>query len=68
MPFSTLCWEGMWRKECARWWMRTDEADRGESSSGIFRVLWMSNGNLSACHTAGNGRASPRVLRVPYGM
>ena len=30
MPFSTLCREGMWRKECARWWMRTDEADRGE--------------------------------------
>ena len=31
MPFSTLCWEGMWRKECAHWWMRADEADRGES-------------------------------------
>jgi hypothetical protein len=31
MPFSTLCREGMWRKECARWWMRADEADRGES-------------------------------------
>ncbi len=31
MPFSTLCKEGMWRKECARWWMRVDEADRGEA-------------------------------------
>lgn len=30
MPFTTLCRGGMWRKECAQWWMRPDEADRGE--------------------------------------
>ncbi len=30
MPFSTLCRGGMWRKECPHWFMRTDEADRGE--------------------------------------
>lgn len=30
MPFSTLCRGGMWRKECPHWFMRVDEADRGE--------------------------------------
>ncbi|MDW8322351.1 MAG: beta galactosidase jelly roll domain-containing protein, partial [Armatimonadota bacterium] len=31
MPFTTLCRGGIWRKECAQWWMRPDEADRGEA-------------------------------------
>ena len=30
MPFSTLCRGGMWRKECPHWFMRADDADRGE--------------------------------------
>lgn len=30
MPFSTLCRGGMWRMECPHWFMRADEADRGE--------------------------------------
>lgn len=31
MPFSTLCRGGMWRQECPHWWMRLDEASRGEA-------------------------------------
>lgn len=31
MPFSTLCRGGTWRKECPHWYMRTDEANRGEA-------------------------------------
>jgi hypothetical protein len=31
MPFSTLCRGGMWRQEIPHWFLRVDEAERGEA-------------------------------------
>jgi hypothetical protein len=31
MPFSTLCRGGMWRQEIPHWFLRVDEADRGDA-------------------------------------